>query len=107
MKESQTIEFKLSWRDEYLKIICAFANTDGGKLIIGVDDYGNPVGVENSTKLLEDLPNKIRDILGLIPKIKLEKKKGKDIIILEVEYSYAPISYQGRFYIRSGSSVQE
>jgi len=107
MKESQTIEFKLSWRDEYLKIICAFANTDGGKLIIGVDDNGNPVGVKNSIKLLEDLPNKIRDILGLIPKIKLGKKKGKDIIILEVEYSYAPISYQGRFYIRSGSTVQE
>ncbi|NLI55904.1 transcriptional regulator [bacterium] len=107
MKESQTIEFKLSWRDEYLKIICAFANTDGGRLIIGVDDNGNPVGVKNSIKLLEDLPNKIRDILGLIPKIKLEKRKGKDIIVLEVECSYAPISYQGRFYIRSGSTVQE
>lgn len=107
MKESQTIEFKLFWRDEYLKIISAFANADGGRLIIGVDDNGNPVGVKNSIKLLEDLPNKIRDILGLIPKIKLEKRKGKDIIVLEVECSYAPISYQGRFYIRSGSTVQE
>jgi ATP-dependent DNA helicase RecG len=32
-KESQLTEFKLNWWDEYLKIICAFANTDGGKLI--------------------------------------------------------------------------
>ncbi len=42
-KESQTTEFKSSWRDEYFKWICAFANTDGGKLIIGLDDNGNPI----------------------------------------------------------------
>lgn len=106
-KESQATEFKLSWRDEYLKWICAFANTDGGKLIIGVDDKGNPVGVKDSKKLLEDLPNKFRDTLGIIPSVRLEKKKHKDIIIIEVEPSYAPISYHGRFYVRSGSTIQE
>lgn len=106
-KESQITEFKISWRDEYLKWICAFANTDGGKLLIGADDKGNPVGIENSKKLLEDLPNKFRDVLGIIPSIKLETKKGKDVIIIEVERSFAPISYQGRFYIRSGSTIQE
>ena len=37
-KETQTIEFKQSWRDEYLKWICGFANAQGGKLIIGVED---------------------------------------------------------------------
>ena len=36
MKESQKTEFKVSWRDEYLKHICAFANTQGGSLFIGV-----------------------------------------------------------------------
>ncbi len=30
--ESQTIEFKQVWKDEYLKTVCAFANTDGGRL---------------------------------------------------------------------------
>lgn len=105
--ESQATEFKSSWRDEYLKWICAFANTEGGQLIVGVDDKGNPVGVENSKKLLEDLPNRCRDILGIIPSVKLEKKKGKDIITIEVKHSYAPISYHGRFYIKSGSTIQE
>ena len=104
--ESQTTEFKPSWRDEYLKVICAFANTDGGKLIIGTDDNGSPIGVKNSKKLLEDLPNKILDILGIIPKTKLDKQKGKDIITVEVEHSYAPISYHGKFYIRSGTTQE-
>ena len=39
--ESQNIEYKKTWRDEYLKWICAFANTEGGKLYIGIDDNGN------------------------------------------------------------------
>ncbi|GAB6274709.1 MAG: helix-turn-helix domain-containing protein [Peptococcaceae bacterium] len=106
-KESQTTEFKSSWRDEYLKWICAFANTDGGRLLIGVDDNGNPVGVKDSKKLLEDLPNKFRDILGIIPSVRLKQKKGKNIIAIEVEHSFAPISYHGRFYVRSGSTIQE
>lgn len=67
MKESQTTEFKSSWRDEYFKWICAFANTDRSKLIIGLNDNCNPVGVKDSKKLLEDLPNKFRDIFGIIP----------------------------------------
>ena len=57
--ESQNVEFKSNWRDEYLKVICAFANADGGKLIVGVDDKGKAIGVGNAKKLLEDVPNKI------------------------------------------------
>ena len=37
-KETQTVEFKESWRDSHLKIICSFANTDGGKLVVGEKD---------------------------------------------------------------------
>jgi ATP-dependent DNA helicase RecG len=36
--ETQNVEFKSSWRDEYLKVISAFANTDGGVLILCVDE---------------------------------------------------------------------
>ena len=105
--ESQNIEFKSNWRDEYLKVICAFANADGGKLIIGIDDKGKPIGVENAKKLLEDVPNKIKDILGIIPMVITENKKGKDTLIVEVKSSYAPISYHGRYFVRSGSTIQE
>lgn len=47
--ETQTVEFKQSWHDECLKWICGFANAQGGKLIVGVDDGGKPVGVANAT----------------------------------------------------------
>lgn len=39
--ESQDVEFKSSWRDEYFKVISGFASAEGGgNLIIGVDDDG-------------------------------------------------------------------
>ena len=53
MPESQNIEYKESWRDEYIKWICGFANAQGGKIFVGVDDKGhvkvNPDVVSPST----------------------------------------------------------
>jgi ATP-dependent DNA helicase RecG len=46
--ETDNKEFKEKWTDDSLKTICAFANTSGGKLIIGINDKGEIVGVENS-----------------------------------------------------------
>ncbi|MBC7196610.1 MAG: putative DNA binding domain-containing protein, partial [Deferribacterales bacterium] len=105
--ESNTIEYKSSWQDDYLKIICAFANTDGGQLIIGVDDDGEVRGIKNSKKLLEDLPNKIRNKLGITPLVNSEIKNGKEIIYIKISPSSVPISYDGKYYIRSGSTTQE
>lgn len=59
--ENQNVEYKVAWKDDYLTTICAFANAQGGRLFIGIDDRGNPVGVRNAKKLLEDLPNKVLD----------------------------------------------
>lgn len=44
MSETQNIEYKQSWRDEYLKWICGFANANGGNIFIGKDDNGKIVG---------------------------------------------------------------
>jgi ATP-dependent DNA helicase RecG len=107
MIESQTTEFKPNWRDEYLKSISAFANTNGGKLFIGFDDKGNPIGVKNSKKLLEDIPNKIINKLGITPSVDLIKKQYKEIISISVQPAPTMISYNGKHYIRCGSTTQE
>ena len=59
MSESQLIEYKESWRDEYLKWICGFANAQGGVIYIGKSDNGSVYGVADSKKLMEDIPNKV------------------------------------------------
>jgi ATP-dependent DNA helicase RecG len=106
-KESHRIEFKSIWRDEHLKVISAFANSKGGQLIVGLNDQGQHVGLANSKKLLEDIPNKIRNKLGIIPFVESEKKNDHEIIRIKIIPSSDPISYNGKFYIRSGSTIQE
>lgn len=54
--ENQNTEWKESWRDEYLKWICGFANAQGGTIAIGKNDSGCIVGVPDADKLMEDIP---------------------------------------------------
>ena len=107
MKESQQIEFKSSWRDEYMRILCGFANSNGGILYLGMSDKGTPIGLKNIDKLLEDIPNKIRNYLGIIPSVEREIIGDKEVIKIEISPSEIPISYDGKFYIRAGSTTQE
>ncbi len=72
-KEDQYTEYKESWRDEYLKWLSAFANTNGGSLYIGKNDSGKIIGVPDSQKLLEDIPNKIINVLGIVADVNRKK----------------------------------
>ncbi|MBR1878283.1 MAG: putative DNA binding domain-containing protein [Paludibacteraceae bacterium] len=105
--ENQNIEYKESWRDEHVKWLCGFANAQGGKLYIGVNDKGEVCGVENAHKLSEDIPNKVVSFLGIVADVYVLNKDGKDYIEIAVAPSYVPISYKGKYYVRSGSTLQE
>jgi ATP-dependent DNA helicase RecG len=107
MTEKQNVEFKISWRDEYLKWICGFANAQGGTMMIGVNDNGEVAGLPDAAKLLEDIPNKAKDVLGIIVDVNLETKSGKDYLEVNVEPYPTPISYKGQYHYRSGSTKQE
>lgn len=107
MSESQNVEWKESWRDEYLKWICGFANAQGGKIYIGTDDYGKVIGLQNSKKLLEDIPNKVRDVLGIIVDVNLLREDEKDYIEISVNPNSYPVNYKGEYHYRSGSTKQQ
>jgi ATP-dependent DNA helicase RecG len=106
-QESQNIEYKQSWRDEYLKWICGFANASGGKIYIGIDDDCHVVGVPDAKKLMEDIPNKIVNYLGIVADVNLLNEEDNDYIEINVSPSSVPISYRGVYHYRSGSTKQE
>jgi len=129
MSETQNIEYKSVWKDEYLKWICGFANAQGGTLYIGKDDNGNVVGVKDAKKLLEELPNKITTILGIVTPVnlyqteqgdnienadsvsadqaRLESAERKAFIEVIVDAHPNPVNYKGEYHYRSGSTKQE
>lgn len=91
--ESKNIEYKITLPDKsekYMKTIVAFANTQGGKLIVGIDDKTHEiVGVANEIlfRLMDGIANAISDscMPQIIPDIELQTIDGKTVIIVSVE----------------------
>ncbi|MCY4647922.1 MAG: winged helix-turn-helix transcriptional regulator [Gammaproteobacteria bacterium] len=104
--ESQIVEWKSSWRDEYLKWICGFANAQGGVLEIGRNDCGEVVGVSDVDRLLEEIPNKVQSLLGIVVEVNLQSESGLEYLEIVVEPHPNPISYRGKFHYRTGSTKQ-
>ena len=107
LSESQNIEYKESWRDEYLKWICGFANAQGGRIFIGVNDEKQVIGLPDAKKLMEDIPNKIVNYLGIVEDVNLLAEGEKEYIEIVVTPSNVPIAYKGTYHYRSGSTKQE
>ena len=105
--ENQNIEYKRIWSDEYLKWVCGFANAQGGRIFIGVDDDKTIYGLQDAHRQMEDIPNKIVALLGIVVDVNLHQKDGLDYMEVIVSPSNVPISYKGVFYYRSGATKQE
>jgi ATP-dependent DNA helicase RecG len=104
MIEGQNIEWKQIWKDEYLAWVCGLANANGGILEIGKSDDGIVIGLKNLSRLLEDIPNKIKTHLGIIAKVSAIAKEDLTFIKIVVDPYNVPISYKGKYFLRSGST---
>lgn len=107
MSESQNIEWKKSWHDDYLKWVCGFANTIGGVIFIGKDDTGVITHLADYRNLLEAIPNKIREHLGIIAEVNLQQENGAHYLEIVVPPYTVPVSLRGRYYYRTGSTKLE
>lgn len=91
--ESKNIEYKVTLPDKsekYMKTIVAFANTQGGKLVVGVDDKTHQiVGVENDVlfQLMDGIANAVSDscVPQIIPDIEPQTVDGKTVVVVSVE----------------------
>lgn len=105
--EAKLVEWKATWKDDYLGWIAGYANASGGVLFIGKEDAtGRVIGVDNAIKLLADLPNKIRDILGIIVDIDVKIENNLQYVVIEVPAYSNGVSYKGEYPYRTGSTKQ-
>lgn len=102
--EELKIEFKesISGID---KEIVAFANSNGGRIFLGVSDNGKVKGVNITNKL----KSQIQDIArNCDPPIDVEIKNFEDIFIIEVEEGKdKPYKCSSGFYLRQGANSQK
>lgn len=109
MKESENLELKksLASMDEIIQTIAAFQNTEGGQVIIGVDEHGRPTGVDIGKNTLENLAREISDNTSpkIHPRIREEKMNERTIIrIIVEEGNHKPYFCKGTAYKRVGRS---
>jgi len=109
-KESETLEFKKSvgeWK-EIIETICAFSNTRGGEILIGINNSGEVNGVEIGKNTIEDLTNKIKENTDpeIYPRITTRIINNKTIIVVRIRESndHLVLAF-GRPYKRVGKST--
>ena len=103
--EGRTIEFKRTLTKKLGRELCAFANSDGGTLLIGVSDRGRIVGVANHDRAKSRVGSIARaaepaivvevDTIGEVLRVTVPPQPGK------------PYSFGGRFFRRDGATRQQ
>jgi ATP-dependent DNA helicase RecG len=100
--ESKTLEFKrdLSSLRPIVKTVIAFANTAGGTLIIGIEDDGKVIGVDDPFKMEEKIASAIADNITplIMPEIELATVKDKTLLIIKVAHTVGP------FYLKQAGA---
>lgn len=131
--ESEAVEFKSTLRtnlhtnnrdqrmeQSVLKTLAGFLNTNGGTLIIGLSDDGNPVGIEvdgfeNEDKMSLHLVNIIKARMGISAMtnvhIHFDDHKNSRVMAVNCQKSPSPVFVKDneieRFFIRTGPSTTE
>lgn len=110
--EDEKIEFKRDFSDSIYKSVIAFANTNGGEILIGVDDKGNSIGLDNFDETYNKITNGIRDNIfpNVCDIVNYSHEEGNIIKITIEENSNKPFCLKSKgfrpegVYIRTGAS---
>jgi ATP-dependent DNA helicase RecG len=111
-RESETLETKSSfaaWKEIVISL-CAFANKKGGKVVVGLDDQGNPVGLRIGKDTLEEMANKIKMHTDpiLYPSINVKTFGPAEIVEMEIpESDNKPVFAFEKAYVRVGKANQK
>ena len=88
-RESETVELKEIVVDDIKKEIIAFANCEGGKLYIGVQDDGTVVGVNDSDGVALQISNMVRDSIKpdmtMFLHYETISENGKHVVLVDVQ----------------------
>jgi len=105
--EGLQLEFKQSFNIEAIESLVAFANTTGGKVLIGVSDTGIITGVTINAESVQNWINEIKNKTtpSVVPDIEVVVVERKEVVSITIkEYPVKPVSTRGRCYKRINNS---
>ena len=108
MNENENLEFKSSFNNEVIETLTAFANANGGKILVGVNDKGEPlknfeIGKESVQRWLNEIKQKTEP--SIIPDVNVAKLKGVNVVEFSIkEFPVKPVACRGRYFKRINNS---
>ncbi|MEA1933402.1 MAG: putative DNA binding domain-containing protein [Thermodesulfobacteriota bacterium] len=105
--ESETVEFKSGFNKEAIISLAAFANTKGGRVIVGADSKGHVSGIKTGPETVQRYLNEIKvsTYPQILPNVDEYEIKGKTVLVFAInEYPVKPISFKNRYYKRVKNS---
>ena len=105
--ESATVEFKSSFNQEAIEAVGAFANKNGGVIVVGLKSCSKVFGLELAEESLQKWLNEIKSKTEpvQVPDIEAVKYKSKTLVAITVKESpIKPVAVQGRYFIRHENS---
>ncbi|MDY6788510.1 MAG: ATP-binding protein [Candidatus Nanohaloarchaea archaeon] len=101
--EGQHVEFKRKARN-LAKEMVAFANSEGGKILIGVDDKGNRTGISNKNSEKSKIQNFVGDC---DPEVDIEIEEVDSVLVVHIKESDEAHKAPDGFYLRKGANSQK
>lgn len=100
MAMEEIVIHKNAWKNKHLRWICALANSQGGKLIVGA-------GGEHPSELADHLRDGIRSTVGIRCKAKAFMEMGDPSVAILVPESKLPVSCDGKYYVIADGGLAE
>ncbi len=98
--EGYHLEFKESLDKSLIEEVCAFANSSGGKVLLGVSDDGEIKGISTDNNILSRIQNVVN---RLEPKLNIKISVSESIIVVDVlQGGEKPYGCSRGFFIRIG-----
>jgi len=105
--ENINIEFKENFNNDAIIALCAFANTKGGKVYIGISDSGKIKGIDIKQETIPIIINEVKNKTypNIIPDTEIIKAENKRILIISIkEFPIKPVAVKGKYYKRVKNS---
>ena len=104
--ENNQEEWKEVWNPSYLKVIAAFYNTNGGRLIIGRRDDGSFAGLPDPKDTAKKISDSIHNKMHINADVRIESMDSKDCVVVEVPGGNHLVDLDSKFYVRVGNTNQ-
>jgi ATP-dependent DNA helicase RecG len=107
--EGENLEFKSSFNNELIETLVAFANTSGGKVVVGINQKNELSGVLINSESVQNWINEIKNKTSpsLIPDVVVSETGNKTVVVFSIqEYPIKPVATRGKYFKRTANSNQ-